>query len=248
MQPYRKITLIKSSHLFPTCSYKDNLFWEHVKLFSTLCHHSHSTLYKLRSALWNGFHMPSLPSYPLTLSTASSQKSWEALPVWLAEYRPGQEASCERGVAGGLAERTNRSLAKDAFAARFRSDVWWPKGCFPHRAEKQFMKNDMMARGDYLGGPSKLTHRVYTLPWPEDLNIISTDRWLWSSMCTCNWPLKGFLEQTLWYWKLCTHKSCRPHPTVNHRFGHVIHWLIVLCLQSPCSPWGPTSRKTRVHF
>lgn len=150
---------------------------------------------------------PQLPTHPLDGLIAKVIRGVARVVSWV-QARPGSlvwKRSC------WWFGWENRSLAKDGFAAHFRSDVWWPQDCFPHRAEKQFMKNDVMAHGDYLDAPSKLTHRVYTLPWPEDLNIISTDRRLWSSMCTCNWPLKGFLEQILWNWKLCTHKSCRPH-------------------------------------
>lgn len=61
--------------------------------------------------------------------------------------------------------------------------------------------------------PAPRSHTEYTPSFGQRiLNIISTDHRFWSSMCTCNWLLKGFSEQnSLRYYKFSTHKSCMPH-------------------------------------
>lgn len=115
---------------------------------------------------------------------------------------------------------------------------WWPQSCFPSRTFKKFMKNDMIAHGDDLGSPPPRSHTECTSSYGQRaFNIISIEHRCWSSTCTCNWLLKGCPEQnSLRYWKFSTHNSVCHTSTINHRFGHIIHWLIVLYLQSPCSP------------
>lgn len=92
--------------------------------------------------------------------------------MWLAECRLGQEALCERGVVGGLAE--GAEPAKDGFAAGVEREGRWPQGWFAPRAFREFIENDITAHGGYLASPSELTHSVLAGGWVTSF-LLTTD-------------------------------------------------------------------------
>ena len=129
-----------------------------------------------------------------------------ASPLWWAEHRPGQE---ERGVAGGLAERTE-VLPKMTLLLALKVMCGGRKAVFPKGLRNSWWKMTRWHVEILLGVPPSSRKEGTPSLGQRMFSIISTDHRLWSSVGTFNWPLNKGSPQ-LWYWKICRHSSWGPH-------------------------------------
>lgn len=132
-----------------------------------------------------------------------------ASPLWWAEYRPGQEALLKRGVAGGLAERTE-VLPKMTLLLALKVMHGGRKAVFPKGLRNSSWKTTWWQVEILLGVPPSSRREGTPSLGQRIFCIISTDHRRWSSVCIFNWPLNKGPPQ-LWYWKLCRRKSWGPH-------------------------------------
>lgn len=164
-----------------------------------------------------------------------------ASPLWWAEYRPGQEALPERGVVGGLAERTE-VLPKMTLLLALKVMYGGRKAVFPKGLRNSSWKMRWWHVEILLGVPPSSRRQGTPSLGQRIFSIISIDHRLWSSVYTFSWALNKGPPQ-LSYWKVCRHKLWGPHLHSNPQMRPHHSLTHVLCLQSSFSLWGPALSK-----